>query len=210
MEMHELEQAWNGLDRRLDAQAQTLRQIRHGRAIDGARARLRLVSIGQLVQLAVGIAIVLWAGGYWVGHLGQSHLVVYGVAIHLYGLGLLIVAVLQLARLARIDYRKPVLQVQRELVALRRLRIASERVLIVAATVVWVPAVFALAAAFGIDVWQSSPATVWLNLGVGAALAALAGWLLHRYRDAFERDATGRALAEVEAELAELAEVGQG
>jgi hypothetical protein len=206
MEMHELERAWNGLDHKLDEQAQALRQIRHGRAIDGARARLRLVSVGQLVQLGVGIAIVLWAGGYWFDRLGQTHLVLYGIAIHLYGLGLLITAALQLARLARIDYRKPVLQVQRELVALRRLRIASERVLIVAATVVWVPAVFALAAAFGIDVWQHSPATVWLNLAIGAALAALVGWLLHRFRNAFERDATGRALREAEAELVELGE----
>lgn len=205
MEMHELEQAWGGLTERLDRQDRMLQQIQRSHGMKTARARLRLVSLGQIIQLAIGILIVFCAGGYWFNHLGQIHLVVYGVAVHLYGLGLLIASALQLTRLAQLDYRKPVLEVQRQLIALRRLRVGSDRALTIAGFVVWVPLIFIAANAVGLDVWQTRPSAVLANLAAGLALAALVAWLMHRFRDTFERDATGRGLREAEAELAELA-----
>ena len=205
MDMHELQQAWAGLDERLARQGDDLRGIRRRQGLESARLRLRLVSAGQWVQLAVGIVVALWAGGYWVGHLGEAHLVVYGISVHLYGLGLLLDAAWQLERLARIDYRKPIVEVQRELVALRRRRVAGERVLLLAGFIVWVPLVFMAANAVGLDVWRRSPATVGWNLAAGVVLAAFVGWLTIRYRDTFERDAAGRSLRQAQAELEELA-----
>lgn len=205
MEMRELQQAWAGIEERLARQNETLREIRRQHGVDAARSRLRLVSLGQWVQLAVGIVVVLWAGGYWIGHLGEAHLVVYGVSVHLYGLGLLLDAAWQLERLARIDYRKPIVEVQHELVALRRRRVAGERVLLLAGFIVWVPLVFMAANAVGLDVWRRSPATVAWNLAAGVVLAAFVGWLTIRYRDTFERDAAGRSLRQAQAELDELA-----
>ncbi len=205
MDMRELQQAWAGLDERLVRQGDALRGIRRRQGMESARLRLRLVSVGQWLQLAVGIVVVVWAGGYWIGHLGQAHLVVYGVSVHLYGLGLLLDAAWQLERLARIDYRKSIVDVQRELVALRRRRVAGERVLLLAGFIVWVPLVFMAANAVGLDVWRLSPATVGWNLAAGVVLAAFVGWLTIRFRDAFERDAAGRSLRQAQAELEELA-----
>ena len=51
----------------------------------------------------------------------------YGIAIHLYGLALLILAVTQLMAVWRVDYRQPVVTVQRRLVQLACLRVRSER-----------------------------------------------------------------------------------
>lgn len=204
MELHELEQAWNGLDQRLARQDLQLRELRHGYGLQAARSRLQRVSLGQLAQLAVGVVVVLWAGSYWADHWGAAHLVSYGIAIHLYGLALAISAGLQLARLRRLTPGQPVLEVQRELLALRRLRIRSERILLVLGFVIWVPVVFVIAHAAGIDVWQHSPGNVLFNLAVGIALSALALWWTHRYRERFERDAAGRSLRAAEQELAEL------
>lgn len=204
MNYDELEQAWRGLGERLDRCQLSIDRQRRRDALGAARARLRLLSLGQFVQLAIGALIVLSAGGYWWARLDQPHLAVYGIAIHLYGLGLLIAAGMQLAALMRIDYRAPVLAVQRQLLALRRLRASADRWLLVAGFVVWVPFVFAVLAAAGLDVWLSRPAVVGWNLAAGVALAALAGWLTLRYRSAFERDAAGRSLREAQAELAEL------
>lgn len=205
IELHELEQAWEGLDERLERQDLALLQIRRRHGVDAARARLRLVSLGQIIQLAIGLLIVLWAGGYWFGHVHQAHLVVYGVAIHLYGLGLLIASAMQLTRLARLDYRQPVLDVQRQLMALRRLRVGSERALLISGFVVWVPVTFIALRAIGVDVWQTRPDVVLWNLVVGLGLGGLVAWLTLRFRSRFERDAAGRSLREAEAELAELA-----
>lgn len=204
MEMDELEQAWARLDERLGHQDALLQQVRRLQGVDAARSRLRLVSVGQLVQLAIGLAIVVWAGSYWHAHLGQAHLVVYGVALHLYGIALLVGAALQLVQLARVDYRQPVLELQRRLLALRRLRSRSERALLMAGMVAWVPLVFIGLNAIGQDVWPSRPGVVWFNLGVGVALALLVAWLARRYPAAFDRDAAGRGLREAEAALAEL------
>ena len=205
MEMSELERAWQGLDERLAGLERHARREREHRAFDTVRARLRGLTIGQMVQLVVGVGIVLFAGPYWVGHLDDAtHLVVYGIAIHLYGLALLILAATQLMAVWRVDYRQPVVTVQRRLVQLAWLRVRSERWLLMAGFVVWVPVIFAAAAAVGIDAWTTNPWSVLANLAVGLAMAAGVGWLTWRYPDRFFKDACGRSLREAQRELAEL------
>lgn len=204
MDMNQLETAWQGLDERLAGLERHARRDHERRTVDGVRARLRLLTVGQLVQLAIGIAIVVFAGPYWIRHWGSPHLVVYGLAIHVYGLALLLGAVTQLMQLWRIDYRQPVLVVQKRLLELAWFRVRSERWLLVAGFVVWVPFVFAAAASVGLDVWTTNPLAVWLNLAVGVAMAAGVGWLAYRFRDRFACDAAGRSLAQAQRELAEL------
>lgn len=204
MEMTELERAWAGLEQQLAAQEKTLRRIESHRRLDDVRARLRLLTLGQWAQLAIGLLIVSWGGGYWWDHWGSPHLVAYGLGIHLYGLGLLVFAGLQLARVLTLDYRQPVLETQRALLALRRLRILSERVLLPAGMLAWVPMLFALLQRFGLDVWQVQPAAVWWNLAAGVALALLFAWLMQRFPAFFDREAVGRSLRQAEDELAEV------
>lgn len=204
MELDELEKAWQSVGARLDAQALELREFRRVGALGAARSRLRAMTAGQWAQLAVGLLIVSWAGGYWWDRMDQPHLVVYGVGVHVYGITLLAAAALQLTHLLRMDYRRPVIEVQRALVELRWLRVRSERALLVLGFIAWVPLLFIALRALRVDVWLINPAQVWLNLAAGAVLSGLAYWLTRRFRDRFERDAAGRSLREAEAELAEL------
>jgi hypothetical protein len=104
----------------------------------------------------------------------------------------------------RLDYRRPVLEVQSRLLTLSRVRVCTERWLLMAGFVAWVPFVFAMAAAGGLDVWVTRPGVVLANLAVGLAMAAGVGWLSLRFRDRFACDATGRSLVEAEKELAAL------
>lgn len=207
MEMHELEQAWGAVDVRVSQQELILRRMEVGRGMDSLRARLRLVSAWQIVQLLVGVAIVLWAGGYWWDHLDQTHVALYGMGIHVYGLAVIITTARQLYQLAVIDYRQPVVAVQSQLLALRQVRAQGERALLVVGFVAWVPFLFLVLRRFGMDIWLTRPEVVLWNLGAGVLMAVVAALVLRRYPGGFDKDATGRRLREAEAELAELADL---
>jgi hypothetical protein len=201
IDMQELETAWKGLEQRLVQQDLRLEALQRQGRLQGIRARLRWLTLGQLPQLVIGALVVLWAGGYWTAHWGEPHLVVYGMAIHLYGIGLLGFAVAQVVLLARIDYQAPVIQVQRGLHSLARLRIRAERTLLLAGFLAWLPMVLVALHAVGIDLWQARPGAVAWNLGASVVLMALVAWLSLRFRAAFERDALGRRLREAAEEL---------
>lgn len=178
---------------------------RLGRIRERLRRRLRLFSLAQGLQLLAGVAIVLMAGPWWVRHWGEWHLVAYGVAIHAWGLALLIIALVQLMLAWLLDYSKPLATVQRQLLRLRRVRVWGERWLLVAGFAVWMPLVFAGLATFGLDVWELRPSVVWFNLAFALALSGGVAWYSLRCRERFERDALGRSLRAAQAELDELA-----
>src|SRR5690606_416128 len=150
MELTELQQAWQRLDTRLAGLEAEARTLRRERGLDRLRSRLRLFSLAQGLQLLAGVAIVLMAGPWWVRHWGEWHLVPYGVAIHAWGLALLIIALVQLMLAWLLDYSKPLATVQRQLLRLRRVRVWGERWLLVAGFAVWMPLVFAGLATFGL------------------------------------------------------------
>lgn len=204
MEMDELQRAWGQLDARLAEQGRQLAQVRRQRGMDGVRTRLRWISLGQLVELGVGLAVVLWAGGYWVEHRAQTHLLIYGLALHAYGLGLLCFAVTQLLWLASIDYQAPVLVVQRKLQRLAQLRAFSGRIMLSAGMLAWVPLVMVGLAAVGLDLWQTRPAVVWANLAVGVGIVLVIEGFHRRYPERCGREHQGGILRRARAELDEL------
>ena len=201
MEMDELQRAWSQLDARLAAQGQLLERLQRQRGMDGVRSRLRWLSLGQLVELGVGVAIVLWAGSYWFEHRDQAHLLVYGLALHAYGLGLLVFAVTQLLWLASIRYNAPVVVVQRKLHTLGRLRMFSGRVMLSAGMVAWVPLFLVAMRGIGIDLWLTRPSVVWINLAVGVAIAVGVEWYMRRHPERCAREHVGGLLRRAEADL---------
>lgn len=204
MDMTELQRAWAELDSRLARQTLELRQLRRVSAFDALRARLRPLGMALWLQLLVGVAAVLLAGGYWSARLDQPHLVFYGVCVHLFGIGLLVTAIVQLAQFGRLEPGLPVLELQRRLLRLRRLRISGERWLMAGGFFVWAPLAFLLLARYGMDLWPARPGVVLANLGFAAVLSLAMLGASYRFRDWFERDASGLSLMQAEAELAEL------
>ena len=175
MDLHELESAWKTLDTRVARQDEEITQLRTEARGLRSRWRLHLATLGQVAQIAVGLLLAFWGGGFWVDHWGTPHLVAYGVAVHVYGIALMASAIVLILRLATIDYGKPVADVQMRLLALRRARIRTERVLWLIGAIAWVPMMMMGVFAFGFDAFVHRPSWVWLNLAVGVALAIAAG-----------------------------------
>jgi len=204
MELHELESAWKALDQRVSRQAE---EIAHGRAqARGLRSRwrLHLVTLGQVVQIGIGLLFALWGGGYWFDHLGTPHLVVYGVAVHAYGIALLGTAIALIVRLARVDYGAPVAEVQQALLDLRRTRIVTERILWCLGAIAWVPLLMMALQAIRIDAWRHAPAFVWMNVAIGVGVALCAAIVMWRKPAWFARNSMGGGLRDVDRQLEAL------
>jgi len=204
MDMNELQRAWTDLETRFARQTLALENLRRASAFDRLRSCLRPLGIALWLQLLVGSAVVLLAGGYWAERLEQVHLVFFGVCVHLYGIGLLATAIVQLAQITRLEPGLPVLELQRRLLKLRRLCMGGERWLMAGGFFVWAPLAFLLLARYGLDLWLSRPGVVLSNLGFALLLSMAVLWASYRFRGWFERDASGRSLRAAEAELREL------
>ena len=107
-------------------------------------------------------------------------------------------------RLATIDYGLPVADVQSRLLALRRTRIRTERVLWLMGAIAWVPMMMMGLFAFGFDAFAHRPSWFWLNLAVGVGLATTAGAVMAWKPAWFASVSMDGALRDVERQLAEF------
>ncbi|BCT92915.1 hypothetical protein LYSHEL_19380 [Lysobacter helvus] len=210
MELQDLQAAWQSATQKLETQTLRLAELEGHALRHRVHGRLGLVSLGQWIELAVGIAIAVWAGGYWFDHLGTPHLVAYGVAVHLYGIALIAMATTQLVKLAAIDWTQPVAQVHARVLDVRRQRIRGERVLLLVGAIAWAPLLFIGLNAIGLDVWRYQPMYVLANLAFGAVLAIAAAWAMRRWPSWLETSAVGGRLQQVERELRDAREFTQG
>lgn len=204
MELEEMKIAWSELGRRLDQRDVQVAELRYRHSVLGLQSRLRLMTRGHLIQLAIGLLLTFWGGSTWPDHWGKWHIVAYGIALHLYGLVLIWTAAVQLRRVMAIDYSGSVATIQAGIVRLKRSRLRTERILTVIGGMAWVPALFLLLYYAGLDVWMSKPGVVIANLTLGVAASAALLWSSWRHPEWFERTAQHRHLAEIERELFEL------
>jgi hypothetical protein len=213
MELDDLKQAWQALERKLDRQhALELHAYRTGR-LATARTGLRQLVAGQVVQAVIGVAVMAIFAPFWMRHWGEWHVVTYGVTLHLYGLMLTIFAGRDLVHIARIDYAAPVLEIQKRLAELRAQRVQAGPALALSGGFVWVPLVLAMFEGMGADVWKHNPAFVyWLVASGGVAVlftwAAYAWARLPRnakLRRSWDDHAAGTSLNRAQAVLDEIA-----
>ncbi|WOS39430.1 hypothetical protein [Xanthomonas rydalmerensis] len=206
MELDELKAAWIDYGRQLERQTARSDALQRVRGLHGIGRRVRLLAGAQWLQLAIGLLFSLWGGAAWTDHWGSWHLVAYGLALHGYGLALLLTAAVQLRRIGAIDYAGPIADSQQAIVRLRRARLRSDRILFACGGVMWVPALGLLLHTAGVDLWVLRPAVVLANLLAGLAISVALVVASLRWPAWFERSAQHRRLAEIERDLRGLDE----
>ena len=134
MEPDDLKTAWQSLETRMARMARSdaiqLALLRDTRLVR-AKAQLRPLKIGQWLQAALGLGLILLGVACWTRNIDVTGLLVAGIAIHAFGVLTIIGATATLVLAGRIDYAAPVLQIQRQLAALLR--------------VIWQPVMFSMA-----------------------------------------------------------------
>ena len=191
MELDEMKLAWQGLDQRLDKQyALNLQLFRDGR-LDTLRRGLRPLVWGQAIQMLIGAVALLVLAPLWIAYRHDPAVLIAGVVMHVYCIGLIVVGAVVQAQIARIDYAAPVLAIQRQLHILRKLYAVG------GALVVGLPWWFLTAPLLVVltrgAIMHNAPSVVWINLAIGA-VGLPATWWFHRWAHRPERAALARRL----------------
>ncbi|HEY1583419.1 MAG TPA: hypothetical protein VGF73_10015 [Chthoniobacterales bacterium] len=211
-ELDDLKSAWQTLNRTLERQhALAFHQFKE-RKLARFRSAFRPLVTGQIVQIVCGALLSLLGGSFWVDHLGVAHLMVYGIALHLYGLMFIVFAARTVFLIQQMDFAAPVLVLQKQLVGLSRWRLQSGLWFAIAGCFIWIPAMLMIFYRLGADVWLHNPDVVgWLLLSGLVSLAVLGGIVYFASRPGREKFAeklaassTGRSVNRAREQLDEI------
>ncbi|RDD83008.1 hypothetical protein DVJ77_03935 [Dyella tabacisoli] len=211
MELDDFKQAWQALDRRLEQQNTLNLQLYRDARLDKARRSLRPLVWGQRLQIMAGVCVMLLFAPFWVEHLDKPHLMLSGLALHIYGLMFVLSAARNLYLVNRIDYANQVLDIQRQLATLQAWRERVEwPVFAVIGCFIWVPLILVIFAWMGADVWVNAPIVVWSWMASAfVCLLILWGvvyWMRRSGRGrVLQRSQAGKSVYRAEGVLEELA-----
>jgi hypothetical protein len=119
---------------------------------------------------------------FWIEHRHAPHLLVAGLALHLYGVITIWASVTELLLIGRTYYTTPVVTFQRRLAELRRFRVISTLALGLPWWILWVVGTMVGAKwLLDVDLYAQSSGWIHVALGIGVAGVALTLWVAHRF-----------------------------
>jgi len=214
MELDELRQAWQTLDRRLQQQTAINLQLLTDSRMQKAKSSLRWLQAWSVLEIAFGLALTIFAATFWTSHTDSIGLMVSGIALHAYGVGLVMTGSVELLLAIRIDYAAQVVTIQKYLTLLRQWRLRSRRWLGLSQWILWIPMVMVMLGYWlGLDLWAVSPETVCWTLGTCLVGLLATLWLLYwspsalrkRVGDYIDDNSAGFMLKRAQGALDEIA-----
>lgn len=182
----DLKSAWRTLDARLArmeslglALAAERREAEAGRRRRASVRALWPLALGQVVQFALGAALIVFAAMYWSSNLDRLHLVASGLFLHATGIWMAASAGYELSLLRGLRWTQPVLELQKRLAQLRHWRTRNSVMFAWIGCFAWVPMMLMAFAAAGADLWVHKPLVVASWIGFAFASAGFF-WLLFR------------------------------
>ncbi|MEP6907900.1 MAG: hypothetical protein ABI858_07990 [Pseudoxanthomonas sp.] len=214
MELDDLKQAWQTLDRRLEHQLSQKGWLVQELQTRKTRSRLRPLIFAQTLQIIAGVLLVALSASFWIKYLHEPHLLVEGLLLHGYGLMMIAFAVRDLVLVGQIDYAAPVITIQTQLTRLGAWRIRCALWFAATWCLVWIPLALVLLYGQGVDLWVAAPATVYWSFASSAVslglIYALFRWSRHPggawLRRFFDDSFAGRSVTRAHAALEEIAQ----
>ena len=210
--LDDLKVAWKELSEKLERRnALSIHQLRESK-LAHFRFGLRPLVLGQIAQLLTGIAVAGFFGWFWINHITAPHLLICGILLQAYGIMFVAFALRDLYFIRRIDYAAPVLEIQKQLAALRAWHIRTGIWFGFTGSVVWLPVM--LVALYGLraDLWIDKPQKLyWLISSALVCLALNYGLLLlsrapGKCGASLRRSWIGRSINRAQATLDEIAQ----
>ena len=218
MELDDLKQAWQTIDRRLQQQNALKLAEFHERKVGRLKSSLRPLFWGQIVSMLFGVCMLLLGVDVWPAHRDVPHLLIAGLVMHAYGIATIIAGGIVCGMIRGIDHASPVLEIQQRLSRIRKAYIIGGMWVGLPWWVLWIPFAMTLAmATIGIDIYAiantSGAVSNWINISLLVSVLGLpATWWFRRWsahpsrarlhkaiEDAFAGTSLGRAQAELDA-----------
>lgn len=182
LELDEMKQQWAEHDRKLEESIRLNRQLLSAASLKGARSELQRLEAVLTLEALVWFGIIVALGSFIYGHIGALRFALPGAMVDVFAIGMLVATISQIVATRQIDYGRPIAVIQRQLEALRVLRIRITQWALLAGAVVWAPFVIVVGKAFlGLNTY--SAAWLWVNVLFGLALIPLAVWLSRKFGD---------------------------
>ena len=155
MDLDELKEKWANYDRKLDESLRLNRQVLQAMKLPRAKSAL------QRFAMVLSLESVLWLVGIVaLGHFIYRNITMMRFALpaaflDLYAIANFALLIAQIAAALQIDYDKPIVVIQKQIEALRVLRIRYIQGSVVGGFIVWVPFVIVVLKMFlGIDAYR--------------------------------------------------------
>ena len=190
MELDDVKSAWQALDRRLELDNRLKLHALHERSTHQTRRALRPLFWGQIAQILFALPFIALAALLWMSHPVHLATIVAGVLVHAYGVLTITCAGVVLGQLGKVDYGKPVLDIQKQLLRARSLYIRSGMIAGLPWWFLWVPLLQVLAGLGHVDLLAKAPSLVVSGYAIGIVGLLATGWF-HRWARRPERAAFG-------------------
>jgi hypothetical protein len=180
LDLNEMKQQWAEHDKQLAESIRLNRQVLSALNLKGARSALQRMTQGLALETAGWLAMVVALGGFIYHQSAALRFALPGIALDLYAGSMLAATIRQIVAAHGIDYGQPVAAIQKQVEAVRVLRIRITQWALLAGAVVWAPfAIVACKVLFSID--DYSQAWLAVNVLFGLSLIPLAFWVSNRF-----------------------------
>ncbi|MGO8671552.1 MAG: hypothetical protein ACLQVD_09345 [Capsulimonadaceae bacterium] len=181
-DLDEMKGKWAEHDQKLDTSIRLNWQRMKAANLNGARSALQRMTAFLVVEAICWFVIVIALCVFTYQHAATLPLALPGLALGLYAMGMLVATVPQIGAALRIDYGQPIIGIQKQVEALRVLRIQLVRWGIIAGAVVWAPFAIVLSKVlFGFA--RYDVAWLWANILFGLALIPVTVWVSKKFGD---------------------------
>lgn len=183
--LEELEAKWAEHDRKLDANLRLSRRLLNATMLRPVRSAMQRLTVFLALEAAITLAGIVALGAFIYDNIFDARYVLAAVALDVTAIAMLRSLILQIVAAAQIDYGKPIAAIQRQLEALRMMRIRYVQRTFLAGMIGWVLLlVVAIKGVTGMDAYRVLNGA-WLvgNLLFGLGFIAAVVWLSRKYGD---------------------------
>lgn len=173
MELDELKASWQRLDQRVQELTAINRRLVADTVSRKARWRLAPVIAGAVANVILGAFFAVTSGAFWTTHLDSPPVLISGIAMHLFGVMFIVIGIGRLALVRRVDFTRPVLEIQRSLALLQQWEAWSFHAAWAGCCAI--PLAIAISitmAALGANFWERASSYLLVNLVIWVAVAA--------------------------------------